>query len=157
MGNIESEPESQRTIMIDEWEVPEAYKSMGVSEEVVNFVLSREQEELTKCLEDDKSIICLEHNNLVVSNDQPSQVDEEEYSEDNEPIIVNVQPPKIDHRKCIDEYCSKVLKDLTKCLKTNKASILNCQPFQFDYGRCIDEYRAKVLKEASEVEEMQPQ
>jgi hypothetical protein len=38
MGNAHSVGTPSRTIIIDEWEIPPAYKSVGVSEEVVNAV-----------------------------------------------------------------------------------------------------------------------
>jgi hypothetical protein len=42
MGNAQSSgaPEISRTILIDEWEVPESYKSVAVSEEVVDAVVN---------------------------------------------------------------------------------------------------------------------
>lgn len=39
MGNAQGQ-EIKRTIMIDEWEVPDAYKSVAVSDEVVDAVSS---------------------------------------------------------------------------------------------------------------------
>jgi hypothetical protein len=39
MGNAQSQ-EISRTIIIDEWEVPESYRSVAVSDEVVEAVSS---------------------------------------------------------------------------------------------------------------------
>ncbi|KAI6170610.1 hypothetical protein M3Y97_01133500 [Aphelenchoides bicaudatus] len=166
MGNAQGQ-EIKRTIMIDEWEIPEAYKSVAVSEEVVDAVTSsvpkaqpqkiviapdphlndelEKQRSLNTQLRDELQRLSQIQNRPQTIWNSESREDMEEKKKTFDDTVNKVKQQYFGQQK--ENVCTDLENQILRCLASNKQTPLNCRPLQFEYQRCVSEHRDKVLQE----------
>ncbi|CAD5230655.1 unnamed protein product [Bursaphelenchus xylophilus] len=168
MGAGQSQPAESKSIYITEEDVPEAYRTVGVSEEVVNAVnqaqnrtgkvvieaatdpelakeLERQRNENRRLREEMLRLSQLQSRQISV-NPADSRADIEEKKKVFEETVDRVKQQFFGYQK--ENACSDVEKQLLRCLQHNKSKILNCEGLRFDLDKCVAEVRNVVLKGA---------
>uniref|UniRef100_A0A1I8ACV0 MICOS complex subunit MIC19 n=1 Tax=Steinernema glaseri TaxID=37863 RepID=A0A1I8ACV0_9BILA len=166
MGAEQSQ-ESQPTpapVRVQATDIPEEYKSVGVSSDVVQRVRAQQNASPTGNIESDK----LKHelvaererseslrqqlnklSELQKRNTGSSKVSIEELEERKkifDDTVERVQKQFFSYQR--ENACSGNEADLMSCLEKNKNRILNCSSLVGKYEECVNEFRKEVLSQS---------
>ncbi|CAD5225456.1 unnamed protein product [Bursaphelenchus okinawaensis] len=171
MGGTHSQPEEAKSVYINEDDVPEAYRTVGVSQDVVNAVnqaqnrtgkvvieaatdpelakeLDRQRDENRKLREEMLRLSQLQSRQLssVSANTNDSRAEIEEKKRVFQDTVDRVKEQFFGYQK--ENVCADVEKQLLRCLQHNKTKVLNCESLRFELDKCVAEVRSDVLKQA---------
>uniref|UniRef100_A0A7E4VB07 MICOS complex subunit MIC19 n=1 Tax=Panagrellus redivivus TaxID=6233 RepID=A0A7E4VB07_PANRE len=162
MGAGESKPSDNKpkVVKIDRTEIPEAYKAVGVSDNVVKRVggadhgqvtalksqLDQEREENAKLREQMQNLSALQRRNVTGALPPPpgeTLEDIEEKKRVFEETVQRVEKQFFNYQR--ENVCEANEKELVACLAKNKGKALNCQALKAPYDSCIVKFRNEVL------------
>lgn len=150
-----------RTVRIEKDEIPEEFKNVGVSREVVDRVLNTSggstadvdalKEELWEARKRNEELI----DQLRRADDKsPFQTaggisveDLEQRRKALNEVIDRVEKQFCSYQR--ENACEPHEKDMMQCIMNNKNQVLNCLPLLDSYQQCVTGFRKQVLNEAS--------
>uniref|UniRef100_A0A915PIB7 Uncharacterized protein n=1 Tax=Setaria digitata TaxID=48799 RepID=A0A915PIB7_9BILA len=169
MGSVQSQEESNtssdlpKMIRIERSEIPEEYKTVQVSSDVVERFLNLESSK-SDTPSDLKNQLAQERELNLKLREQISKLAEPSLPTQKDSAAESISIGELQARKdAFDETLERVEKqyfsyrpenackvieiDLMECIKQNKNKVLNCGSFASDLTKCASDFREKVLKE----------
>ncbi|VDD91299.1 unnamed protein product [Enterobius vermicularis] len=150
-----------KTVRIEKDEIPEEFRNVGVSNEVVDRVLSRNNNsaefsalkaELYEARRRNEELIT----ELRKSNDKdmPFHIAGGISLEDleNRRQALNEAISRVEKQFCSfqrENVCESQEKEIMQCIVNNKDRVLNCLPLLDSYQDCVTNFRKAVLSEKS--------
>ncbi|CAI2328267.1 unnamed protein product [Caenorhabditis sp. 36 PRJEB53466] len=166
MGAQQSAEQEARpeVVRIDRNEVPEEYKTVGVSSDVVKRVnatrvagndgeserlrqeLAREREEKARLREDMAKLSQLQQRKTagIVAPAPVSGNDLEERKKIFDETVERVQKQFFAYHR--ENVCQDNETEIVRCLQDNPGRILKCAPLTEAFEKCVGDFRQQVLK-----------
>ncbi|KAK6733181.1 hypothetical protein RB195_017129 [Necator americanus] len=163
MGSAQSQ-EQPDVVRIDRSEIPEEYKTVGVSSDVVRRVnaqnqgdgsdadrlrneLAREREEKARLREEMMKLSELQQRKVVhgqssTMSDLTDDIEERKRIFDE--TVERVQQKFFAYHR--ENVCADHEKEIMKCLQANPGRVLKCAPLSELYQKCVADFRQEVLK-----------
>ncbi|XGW12192.1 hypothetical protein V3C99_013129 [Haemonchus contortus] len=162
MGSAQSQEEQPDVVRIDRDEIPEEYKTVGVSSDVVKRVNAQTGGGSTEAerLKDELAHERLEKERLKremsylteLQARQPSDVtghhcigdDIEERKRVFNETVERVEKKFFSYQR--ENVCADHEKEIMECIKANPNRVLNCGHLLAPYEKCVSDFRDEVLK-----------
>ncbi|CAB01650.1 MICOS complex subunit MIC19 [Caenorhabditis elegans] len=167
MGASQSAEQEARpeVVRIDRNEIPEEYKTVGVSSDVVSRVnatrvagndgesdrlrqeLAREREEKARLREDMAKLSQLQQRKTAGISAAPVSIsgnDLEERKKIFDDTVERVQKQFFAYHR--ENVCQDNENEIVRCLQENPGRVLKCAPLTEAFEKCVGEFRQQVLK-----------
>uniref|UniRef100_A0AC35EUU1 MICOS complex subunit MIC19 n=1 Tax=Panagrolaimus sp. PS1159 TaxID=55785 RepID=A0AC35EUU1_9BILA len=162
--NSEEQQRQPKVLRIERSQIPEAYKNVGVSSEVIrrvsggstsndsdvsalNAELQKERETNARLRNQMQNLTALQ-NRFATGQIIPSQTTEtledvEEKKRVFDETVQRVEKQFFSYQR--ENACEDNEKELMECLSKNKGKVLNCKSLKVPYDECIVKFRHEVL------------
>uniref|UniRef100_A0A0K0DGT2 CHCH domain-containing protein n=1 Tax=Angiostrongylus cantonensis TaxID=6313 RepID=A0A0K0DGT2_ANGCA len=160
MGSTQSQEEPD-VVRINRSEVPDEYKTVGVSSDVVKRVnsqsqdhksgdtsklreeLAREREEKLRMREEMARLSELQQRTVLLSTPLDLSADFEERKRIFEETVERVQSRFFAYHR--ENVCASNEKEIMSCLTANPGRILKCAHLAESYEKCVSDFQQEVL------------
>ncbi|VDK86420.1 unnamed protein product [Litomosoides sigmodontis] len=171
MGSVQSYDENNpsdnvpKVIKIERSEIPEEYKTVAVSHDVINQILNlRNAESDSDTVRDLRKQLSEEQEVNLKLREQVKNLSESfslQKTASGNVSIAELRARKDAFDETLDRVekqyfsyhpenvCKAIETDLMECITKNKNKILNCASFAADLTKCANDFRESVLKEVS--------
>ncbi|KAM3719797.1 MICOS complex subunit [Dirofilaria immitis] len=170
MGSTQSYEESlssndhPKVLKIERSEIPEEYRTVAVSRDVVDQILnlgSSESEninDLRKQLAEERDVNCklreqiknLTESKISLQKTTTGKISMAELKARKDAFdetLERIEKQYFSYQS--ENVCKMIETDLMECINKNKNKLLNCTAFAVDLTKCASDFREKVLKEIS--------
>ncbi|EFO22661.1 hypothetical protein LOAG_05821 [Loa loa] len=153
-----------KVIKIERSEIPEEYKTVAVSHDVVDQILSlgnsesgnvndlrkqlaEEQELNRKLREQVKNLSEAKFSLQKTTTEKISVADLQARKDAFDETMERIEKQYFSYHP--ENVCKPIETDLMECIMKNKNKLLNCASFAVDLTKCTSDFREKILKEVS--------